>query len=278
LTSGVKIAFVETIFTALIALICAWERERTGRALFQSQHAESTAILGAVSHDLRTPLHVISCIATHMRSSEQRVCKLGDESTIKNLSQLEHCCKRMEGMVEDLLLASTIYNTDGKDLVVTRKDTVNIRNFMHDHLQHVGYKLKENVLLSQEIDEQVPRLVLVDEIRLSQIVTNLLNNAAKFTTVGSIKLTCVLMGRSCSETGSEKQDLATLRIGVQDTGIGINETDAKKLRAFQLFTKIRGSETDRLNANGTGLGLPICHTLAQALGGSFGFESIHGAG
>jgi signal transduction histidine kinase len=284
--NGTKIAFEEMIAATLLCTLCAWEREQTGRLLFQSQHAESTVILGAVSHDLRTPLHVISCIIMHMRSSDMRESKLGDEPNVKNLSQLEHCCKRMEGLVEDLLLASTIYNADGNDIGLTRKNTVNIRHFMLEQSEHIDYKVKQNVHLSQDIDDQVPRLVMVDEMRLSQVVTNLLNNAAKFTSKGSIKLTCTLVASSVASSGTEpgskekqeKQDLTTLRIGVQDTGIGIDEADIKRLRAFQLFTKIRGSETDRLNANGIGLGLPICHTLASKLGGSLMFESKKGAG
>jgi CheY-like chemotaxis protein len=73
-------------------------------------------------------------------------------------------------------------------------------------------------------------------------------------------------------------DIATLKVSVQDTGVGIDRSGCAKLRSFQLFTKLRNSASDQLNANGTGLGLPLCHTLARKLGGAFDFQSTPGKG
>ena len=76
--------------------------------------------------------------------------------------------------------------------------------------------------------------------------------------------------------GAEK--LCTLKIAVVDTGIGISPDGVVKLRSFSLFNQISSPESKQLNARGTGLGLYICHTIAEAFGGEIGLSSTPGIG
>jgi signal transduction histidine kinase len=268
-TNGIELPFKETIAIALVALVCAWEREQTGKALFRSQHAESTAIIGCVSHDLRTPLAILRTNIRCLQSPKLQSYSLSDPKIQAHLANADHSGERMDGLVEDLLLASTLYNTDGTALLLTQ-NTVHIRPFLEQLVNHLQYRINKGVTSTMKVDDLVPSAILIDEKRLSQIVTNLLTNSAKFTQRGTIHLRCALVESRTNNT--------VLKIEVQDSGIGISAAGCKKLKMFTLFNKLRNSESDRLNASGTGIGLSICHKLAQTLGGKLEFTSSPGLG
>jgi signal transduction histidine kinase len=265
---------------AVFLLLIVWEHEQTERKCFRLQQAESTAILGAVSHDLRTPIHVVRSIINHLQSPKFAERKMGDSETKAQLAQADHGCKRMEGLVEDLLLASTMYNTEDEGLVM-RDEAVIIRKCMQEHVDLLRRNVAcSNVNLSLDVDAMVPSMVLIDEMRLSQMLTNLLVNAAKFTQQGSIRLTCTLVSEEQHDHDQQQRHKGgvVLKIAVSDTGIGINQDDAKKLKAFRLFNKLTSSQYACLNPTGTGLGLAICHKIAPMLGGTFDFDSTLGDG
>jgi CheY-like chemotaxis protein len=241
--------------------------------MFTLSHSESTKILGSVSHDLRTPLAVIRTIIHYLRSVSLHECKLGDPLIEAELAKADHGCKRIDGLVEDLLLASTLFNTDGAELIVNQ-DVVNVLKFMDQHVNLVRFKLQKSVSLDLKVDDLVPHEIIIDEKRLSQMVTNLLTNAAKFTQSGSIKLTCVLL----RAPGVGEHAPITLKVCVEDTGIGIDAAGTKKLKKFQLFNKLMKPESIKLNPNGTGIGLSICHELARKLGGNLDFKSTPAVG
>jgi signal transduction histidine kinase len=263
------VSFTPTILLSLLLIGLSYKQESMAKTIFSLQYAESTSILGSVSHDLRTPLSVVRFILRRLRTPKFSKHSMDDPQIKAELAKAEHGCKRIDGLVEDLLLASTMYNTDGKGLVLER-DTVNIREFMQQHAEHIQYKLKKAVAIELRVDDPVPCMVVIDEKRLSQIVTNLLTNAAKFTLCGEIKLLCTLVSGEGKVEGAEKEAKSgiVLKISVQDTGIGISDIGVQKLKAFQLFNKLSDAESDRLNPNGTGLGLSICNKLAMKLGGA----------
>lgn len=114
------------------------------------------------------------------------------------------------------------------------------------------------VLFSTSLPESLGQLVLGDGHRLTQIVSNLLGNAIKFTEQGGISLAA-----DCLPSGGSG---LRLRLQVSDTGIGIAEKDLQ--RTFEPFVQVDMSSTRRFG--GTGLGLTICHKLAEQMGGSIG--------
>lgn len=114
----------------------------------------------------------------------------------------------------------------------------------------------------------VPASLILDKLRVRQILFNLLGNAVKFTQQGSVTL--------WANFTSEGKDAGTLRFGVTDTGIGIASADqAKLLEPFVQLSKLRG--TNAAN-NGTGLGLPICKRLVERMNGKLSMESEVGKG
>ena len=132
-------------------------------------------------------------------------------------------------------------------------------------LHSVNAEQKQNKL-TYEIGETCPDVVSGDPTRLRQILTNLISNAIKFTSAGSITLQMNVV--------TENKDTVELKIGVSDTGIGISDEIQAKL--FTAFTQADGSTTRKYG--GTGLGLAIVKQLVEKMEGRYGVESELGKG
>lgn len=115
------------------------------------------------------------------------------------------------------------------------------------------------------IDPRVPELVRGDELRLSQVLVNLLGNAIKFTKAGSVQVTAQLV--------AERAGALTLELAVRDTGVGIPEP-----RHELLFTQLASWTGPIASTVGVGLGLSICRQLVELMGGELTVASTAGAG
>ncbi len=129
-----------------------------------------------------------------------------------------------------------------------------------------GMLSQKNVELAYRIAPEVPASIMTDNVRLRQILFNLLSNAAKFTMQGNIRLDVTLE--------SAAEDRAVLGFTVVDTGVGIPPQKAQQL--FEPFTQFDGSYTRRYP--GTGLGLSIVHRLVSMMGGIIDMQSEEGHG
>lgn len=128
----------------------------------------------------------------------------------------------------------------------------------------------KGLYLQLEIDSDVPSVVVGDELRLRQVVTNLVNNAVKFTERGGVTVGLECLGTSETENGRQ----ARLHIWVRDTGIGIAPENIARI--FEKFTQADASVTRRYG--GTGLGLAIGKKLVEMMGGQISVESEVGKG
>ena len=120
-------------------------------------------------------------------------------------------------------------------------------------------------MLQVYVDESLPSTLYGDDIRLKQIVTNLLTNAVKYTESGSVTLDI---------TGTVQNETCELLVQVKDTGIGIREEDIRKL--FQAFERI--DEKRNRTIEGTGLGINITQQLLILMGSTLHVESVYGEG
>ncbi|MFW5687392.1 MAG: ATP-binding protein, partial [Bacteroidota bacterium] len=117
-------------------------------------------------------------------------------------------------------------------------------------------------------DKKLPEFILADELRIYQIISNLLSNAMKFTLKGKI-----ILSMDCIEENAKPGQI-TIKFSVTDTGVGIPPGQQKKL--FKPFSQVNDKQT--LNPEGTGLGLSICKDLVEMQGGQIGVESTPGSG
>ena len=142
-----------------------------------------------------------------------------------------------------------------------------LSSLLNDSYNMIALKAKEkNLKFVIEYDETVPEKLYGDEVRIRQILINLLTNAVKYTEKGSITL----------QVGWEKKskDLLLLNITVKDTGIGIRQEDQKKL--FQSFQRV--DERKNRNIEGTGLGLSITKRFLELMGGRIDVKSEYQKG
>lgn len=210
-----------------------------------------------VTHELRTP---VNSVLGNVRELLERV---SDEKNAKQLRTIERCCSDMNKIIDNILDFSKL--EAGKFTLEPRK--FNIREML-DHIKasHNSKITEKGLEFFMTVSPHVPEYIVGDELRIKQVLNNLLSNALKFTSVGKVTLEVL----KTAQVG----DRIELFFIVIDSGIGIDKADKDKL--FQSFSQVDASISRRYG--GTGLGLNICKQLVELMGGSIGVESEKGKG
>jgi PAS domain S-box-containing protein len=214
--------------------------------------------LANMSHEIRTPMNAIIGFAYLLNT------QIEIPSQKEHLQKIIISGKHLLSIINDILDLSKIEANqsvleENTFMVTTTLKLVS--SIMTDQVNNKKLKLLE------EIDPCLDTLaVMGDSLRLRQILLNLMSNAIKFTEQGSITLR--------AKRVSESSDLITLRFEVQDTGIGINETQQTNI--FGTFTQAETSTTRKYG--GTGLGLALAKKLVIMMGGEIGVFSTLGQG
>lgn len=213
--------------------------------------------LAKMSHEIRTPINGVFGFSELLRKTKL------DETQDYYLKQIHSAVSSMILLVDDILDFSKI--EAGKMKIV--KHTFNIRSLMESCIDLVQPDAdRKNLELHMVIGPNVPEYIVNDELRLRQVVMNLLSNALKFTQSGSVRL-------SLHSSPIDEQN-ETLTISVTDTGIGIAEDKLKII--FEAFEQADTSITR--NFGGTGLGLSIALNLMTQMDGKITVNSEHGRG
>ena len=219
--------------------------------------ASRTQFLSTMGHELRTPLNGIIG-ATNLLKNEESL-----PAQQQYLEILRYCSHHMLHQVNDVLDFNKI--EAGKLEIHTVK--VNLKQLLLNSTIPFGKMFEEKeVELIVEIDPALDTLVLADDVRLIQILNNLLSNAEKFTAKGYVKLKAV----SSQKTNHTLQ----VNISVEDTGNGIDKKDQKRI--FESFGQVYDESTRKFT--GSGLGLSICLRLLQLMNSTLALNSAKGVG
>lgn len=216
-----------------------------------------TEMTANITHELRTPVNGIKGQVLGLLD------KPLDEETLRTLRLILSCCDNMSAIISDLLDFSKLES--GKFTIEERE--FDFRSML-DKIRgtHEAQCAQKELKLIFDIDERIPDTVIGDELRITQILNNLISNAVKFTPVGYIRV-----GASVTMRVGDEIELFFM---VKDTGIGISEQEQDKL--FQRFSQVDASTTRKYG--GTGLGLVITKQLVELMHGQIHVESKKGAG
>lgn len=213
--------------------------------------------LANMSHEIRTPLNVVL-------GMNEMICRESTESAVQKYAhKIEASGNILLSLINDVLDFSKI-EAGNMQLVPVKYQ---LSSVISDIVLLVTERMRgKDLKLELKIDSKLPCALYGDEVRIKQIMLNLLNNAVKYTEKGKIIFTVA------GERGQDGKFL--MYVSVRDTGIGIRAEDIDKLtRAFQRVDEQRNS-----NVEGTGLGLSITKTFLNMMGSTLEVQSEYGKG
>jgi PAS domain S-box-containing protein len=216
-----------------------------------------SSFLANMSHEIRTPLNVIIGLTDLVLEDDSL-----ESHVTENLAKISNAGTTLLSIVNDILDFSKIES--GK-LELTPVEYY-MASLLNDIVTLVTTRLGEKpIMFHLDIDDALPSKLYGDDLRVKQILTNLLTNSVKYTKQGDITLS---VHCTC------ESDTVWMDIAVSDTGMGIREEDLKKL--FSDYNQV-DTKANR-NIEGTGLGLSITKRLTEMMDGKISAESEYGKG
>ena len=223
----------------------------------EEESVAKTQILSTVTHELKTPLSSITGYVDRMLLQRERVGPLNERQE-KYLETVQRNGRQLKALIDDLLDVSRI-ESGSLELHLVELD-------LQREIEEVVSALQDQITGKEQrlvlnISANLPRLK-ADELRFSQVITNLLSNACKYSPDGA------------TTTIEAIHEDNLLRIDVSDTGMGISKDDQSRL--FSKFFRADNSSTSQVS--GTGLGLFITKSIIEAHGGQIEVRSEEGKG
>lgn len=233
----------------------------------ESANRAKSTFLATMSHEIRTPMNAI------VGFSEIALKDNVSPRTESYLEKINRAAHTLLTIINDILDFSKIESGKLEIIPVA----YNLQTLIDDLESIVKVRISsKSVKLFIKIEENVPRWLFGDDIRIKQVLLNLAGNAAKFTEDGEIRI-CIKVhedSNNSKKTGFAENEKILLDFSVQDTGIGIKPEDLKMLfNSFQQVDMLHNRKKE-----GSGLGLAISRQLVSLMGGTFDVKSEYGKG
>lgn len=267
---NVNIVVTATIFLLIISLLTMYKSYTAKRRLSnilkernkllhnaKDQAVKSSELksnfISNVTHELRTPLYGVVGITSILLKNNDL-----SEKDAKFLNSLKYSGDYLLDLVNDILQIGKIESQK----IELKNITVNLRVLIENLVNSFDYRLEEaNNQIQITIDKNVPEFIKCDNVRLSQVLINLIGNSIKFTENGKINVKVKLL--------NIEADNVSLRFEVEDNGSGIPKEKQKMI--FENFSQL--DENSNTNYQGTGLGLPITKNIIELFGSTLTVES-----
>ncbi len=224
--------------------------------IYMEKNNAKNIFVANMSHEIRTPLNGILGFLHLLETTELNQEQKDYLNEIKNSSEI------LLITLNDIL----DFSKAEANKIILEQVSFNLKDLIKNLSVYAKSNKNSNVEIISDYDENIPENVIGDNIRLYQVLLNLLNNAKKFTEKGYIKIS--------AEVTEKDNDNLKILFKVSDTGIGIPEE--KRQKVFEEFIQADKSTTRKYG--GTGLGLAICNKIITLMGGELKLESEVGKG
>lgn len=229
----------------------SFEKEQAEKIVEKEANKAKSEFLANMSHEIRTPINGIYGMLSMLQDSAL------NEEQKDYIKYAKSSCEVLNNIMNDLF-----------DMVLIKANKIKLENkpysieeLVRASVANIEHRMNADGIITEiNIDESLPEFVVGDKNRIAQILNNLLSNAWKFTSAGSISVDC----RKIFSDGKE-----SVLFGVKDTGIGI--PDDKMPFIFDQFYQL--DSTLKKQYRGAGLGLAICKNLVTMMGGRIGARS-----
>lgn len=216
-----------------------------------------TSFLASMSHEIRTPINAV------LGMDEMILRESSDESILSYAANIQSAGHSLLSVINDILDLSKI-ESGRLELLTAEYSTQQLMNDCYSMM--IMRAEKKDLLLEIKNDPQLPAKLAGDEVRLRQVILNLLTNAVKYTSAGEVTM------RVDFKHTAENEIM--LKISVRDTGMGISQENQQNL--FKAFRRL--DEMTNRHIEGTGLGLNITKHLTEMMGGTIAVRSTLGSG
>ena len=243
------------------------EEYRIAKEAAEKSNQAKSEFLANMSHELRTPLNIILGFTQVMMREGFTGSQPLSPGNLENLGIIRRNGEHLLTLINQVLDLSKI---EAGGMILSTSN-IDLYRLLDDVEAMFALKAeKKHLRLLFERAEAVPRYIAADEVKLRQVLINLLNNAIKFTEEGSVTLT--IEERRMQEE-LRQSSIVNLQFSISDTGHGIAPEETESV--FEAFGQ---TETGRQAQEGTGLGLSICRKFVRLMGGDITVRSDIGTG